>query len=131
MIFWLNIQLYIVVLTCISFIHFTLYPNQIAVSSIQYTLYPNLIAVSSIQYTLYPNLIVFAEKCVDLTLQACPSGLLYYRSSYLHYYHWWICIDWFSMQYILLCCTLSKDFVILQLYWWLFSSTKHCSWNMV
>ncbi len=27
--------------------------------------------------------------------------------------------------------TLRKDFVILQLYWWLFSSTKHCSWNMV
>ncbi len=26
---------------------------------------------------------------------------------------------------------LRKDFVILQLYWWLFSSTKHCSWNMV
>ncbi len=24
-------------------------------------------------------------------------------------------------------CTLRKDFVILQLYWWLFSSTKHCS----
>ncbi len=23
--------------------------------------------------------------------------------------------------------TLRKDFVILQLYWWLFSSTKHCS----
>ncbi len=28
-------------------------------------------------------------------------------------------------------CTLRKDVVILQLYWWLFSSTKHCSWNMV
>ncbi len=27
--------------------------------------------------------------------------------------------------------TLRKDFVILQLYWWLFSSTKYCSWNMV
>ncbi len=27
--------------------------------------------------------------------------------------------------------TLKKDFVILQLYWWLFNSTKHCSWNMV
>ncbi len=27
--------------------------------------------------------------------------------------------------------TLRKDFVILQLYWLLFSSTKHCSWNMV
>ncbi len=27
--------------------------------------------------------------------------------------------------------TLRKDFVILQFYWWLFSSTKHCSWNMV
>ncbi len=27
--------------------------------------------------------------------------------------------------------TLRKDFVILQLYWWLFSSTNHCSWNMV
>ncbi len=24
-------------------------------------------------------------------------------------------------------CTLRKDFVILQLYWWLFSSTQHCS----
>ncbi len=23
--------------------------------------------------------------------------------------------------------TIRKDFVILQLYWWLFSSTKHCS----
>ncbi len=28
-------------------------------------------------------------------------------------------------------CTPRKDFVILQLYWCLFSSTKHCSWNMV
>ncbi len=27
--------------------------------------------------------------------------------------------------------TFRKDFVILQLYWWLFSSTKHCSLNMV
>ncbi len=27
--------------------------------------------------------------------------------------------------------TLRKDFVILQLYWWLFSSTKYCSWNMI
>ncbi len=27
--------------------------------------------------------------------------------------------------------TLRKDFVILHLYWWLSSSTKHCSWNMV
>ncbi len=27
--------------------------------------------------------------------------------------------------------TLRKDFVLLLLYWWLFSSTKHCSWNMV
>ncbi len=27
--------------------------------------------------------------------------------------------------------TLRKDFVILQLYWWLFSSTKHRNWNMV
>ncbi len=27
--------------------------------------------------------------------------------------------------------TLRKYFVILQLYWWLFSSAKHCSWNMV
>ncbi len=27
--------------------------------------------------------------------------------------------------------TLRKDFVILQLYWWLFSSTKDCFWNMV
>ncbi len=26
---------------------------------------------------------------------------------------------------------LRKDFVILQLYWWLFSSTEHCSCNMV
>ncbi len=26
---------------------------------------------------------------------------------------------------------LEKIFVILQLYWWLFSSTKHCSWKMV
>ncbi len=26
---------------------------------------------------------------------------------------------------------LRKDFVILQLYWWLFSSTKQCGWNMV
>ncbi len=24
-----------------------------------------------------------------------------------------------------------KDFVLLQLYWWLFSSTTHCSWNMI
>ncbi len=27
-------------------------------------------------------------------------------------------------------CTLRKDFVILQLYLWLLSSTKHCSWNV-
>ncbi len=27
--------------------------------------------------------------------------------------------------------TLRKDFVILQLYWWLFSSTKYCNWNIV
>ncbi len=27
--------------------------------------------------------------------------------------------------------TLRKDFVILQLYWWLFSSTKYCCSNMV
>ncbi len=27
--------------------------------------------------------------------------------------------------------TLRKDFVILQLYCWLFSSTQYCSWNMV
>ncbi len=27
--------------------------------------------------------------------------------------------------------TLRKDFVILQLYWWLFRSTTHCGWNMV
>ncbi len=26
------------------------------------------------------------------------------------------------------CPTLRKDFVILQLYWWLFSSTKHCQY---
>ncbi len=30
-------------------------------------------------------------------------------------------------NYIRLAPTLRKDFVILQLYWWLFSSTKHCS----
>ncbi len=27
--------------------------------------------------------------------------------------------------------TLRKDFVIVQLYWWLFSSTKHCGRNIV
>ncbi len=27
--------------------------------------------------------------------------------------------------------TLRTDFVILQLCWWLFTSTKHCSWNVV
>ncbi len=29
------------------------------------------------------------------------------------------------------CMHSEKDFVILQLCWWLFTSTKHCSWNMV
>ncbi len=32
--------------------------------------------------------------------------------------------DYFDILYDF---TLRKDFVILQLYWWLFSSTKHCS----
>ncbi len=32
-------------------------------------------------------------------------------------------VDNISMHFT----TLRKDFIIVQLYWWLFSSTKHCS----
>ncbi len=36
-----------------------------------------------------------------------------------------------ELQSLLVNKALRKDFVILQLYWCLFSSTTHCSWNMV
>ncbi len=47
---------------------------------------------------------------------------MYYRCSTTGH----VCKD----EDIHLLATLRKDFVILQFYWWLFSSTKHCSGNM-
>ncbi len=48
-----------------------------------------------------------------------------------HMYSLWRLTLYIRGFFLFVTDTLRKAFVILQLYWWLFSSTKHCSWNMV
>ncbi len=63
----------------------------------------------------------------------CEHMTLYVKGLLIGNVYYYIC-SWTIFLYYDIeknMYTLRKDFVILQLYLWLFSSTKHCIWNMV
>ncbi len=59
------------------------------------------------------------------------SGYCMDSYKYFGYSFWWHLNIITPVWNLTFSATLWKDFVILELYWWLFSSTKHCGWNMV
>ncbi len=101
-------------------------------SWLSWVTYPPVCHESLLSFWLSWVTVILLAVVSHCYLPGCHESLL---SSWLSCVIVSFCLNmWTSdleMNGQLIAYTLRKDFVILQLYWWLFSSTKHCSWNMV
>ncbi len=71
---------------------------------------------------------IYVCVCVCVCVFLCDLSIANTCSTFTN---WSIVYLWSWQAAAAQWVALRKDFVILQLYWWLFSSTKHCGWNMV